>query len=81
MSAIAKRVLESLNINELFIEGGATTYAVLTAMDWTTFTPISELAPGVIRMKHHNSNQYITIKPGSYHWPEGLFNEPKELTI
>ena len=81
MSAITKRVLESLNVSELFIEGGATTYAVLTAMDWTTFTPISELAPGVIRMKHHNSSQHITIKPGSYHWPEGLFNEPKESTI
>ena len=81
MSMITKGVLAALNVNELFIEGGATTYAVLTAMDWTTFIPISELAPGVIRMKHHNSSQHITIKPGSYHWPKGLFTESKESTI
>jgi len=81
MSMITKRVLAALNIKELFIEGGATTYAVLTAMDWKTFTPISELAPGVIRMKHQNNSQHIIIKPGSYHWPEGLFNESKESTI
>lgn len=73
MSFIVEKVLKLANINELFIEGGATAYALLHQLNWNNFKPIAELAPGVVRMQLvSNNKKYITIKPGSYKWPEDL---------
>ncbi|WNH12409.1 four-carbon acid sugar kinase family protein [Thalassobellus suaedae] len=75
MSLVAKRFVETSNTNELFIEGGATAYDLFNELHWKSFTPIEELASGVVRMQYDkNPNQYITIKPGSYKWPDGLIN-------
>ncbi|WP_308991053.1 four-carbon acid sugar kinase family protein [Mariniflexile litorale] len=75
MSLVAKRFLEVSSVNELFIEGGATAYDVLEKLNWQSFTPIEELALGVVRMQYDkNPDRFITIKPGSYQWPEGLLN-------
>lgn len=73
MSLVVHELLTKSNINELYIEGGATAYAILEQMNWKKFTPIAELAPGVVRMQlTNNKTKHITIKPGSYKWPEGL---------
>ena len=75
MSFIARKLIETTNVNEIFIEGGATAYDVLKELQWKSFTPIAEVAPGVVRMQlDHNPKKHITIKPGSYEWPEGLLN-------
>lgn len=75
MSLIVERLMETSVINELFIEGGATAYDVLKKLDWKSFTPIDELALGVVRMQYNNDPlKYITLKPGSYQWPEDLLN-------
>ena len=75
MSLIVKRLLAITNINELFIEGGATTYHILKTLNWKSFTPVEELDSGVVRMQCNlNPKKYITIKPGSYAWPNGLLN-------
>jgi len=75
MSAIVKELVENLEINDLFIEGGATAYDILKKLKWDSFTPIAELASGVVRMQYDmDPKKYITIKPGSYQWPEGLLN-------
>ncbi|MFI1773603.1 four-carbon acid sugar kinase family protein [Thalassobellus citreus] len=75
MSLIAKRFVKASNTNNLFIEGGATAYDLLNELHWKSFTPIEELASGVVRMQYDNNpNKYITIKPGSYEWPNGLLN-------
>jgi uncharacterized protein YgbK (DUF1537 family) len=71
LSAVASRLLESCEVKELLIEGGATTYSLLSALQWNSLTPLAELAPGVLRMKVNNSaGTFLTIKPGSYSWPE-----------
>jgi uncharacterized protein YgbK (DUF1537 family) len=73
VSHILQELLKLTKINELYIEGGATAYDVLQKLQWLNFTPIAELAPGVIRMQLVNDKtKFITIKPGSYSWPEGL---------
>jgi uncharacterized protein YgbK (DUF1537 family) len=73
MSNVVKQLLENTSINELFIEGGATTYDLLQKLNWKSFTPTAELTPGVVRMQYALDNtKYITLKPGSYKWPEGL---------
>ena len=75
LSALVKGFLERSNCNELFIEGGATAYDVLKKLEWHAFTPVCELASGVVRMQYNgNPKKHITIKPGSYQWPNGLLN-------
>lgn len=73
MSSLVKQLLVNTSINEIFIEGGATAYDLLQKLNWKSFSPIAELAPGVVRMQYDlDPNKYITLKPGSYKWPEGL---------
>jgi D-threonate/D-erythronate kinase len=68
-------LIAQCEIDELLVEGGATTYSILKYLDWNILTPISELAPGVVRMKVSKSDRlYLTIKPGSYSWPPELIN-------
>ena len=75
MSIIAKKLIETSNINEVFIEGGATAYDLLEELHWKSFTPIAELSSGVVRMQYDNDpKKHITLKPGSYEWSEGLLN-------
>lgn len=75
LSLIAKSLIETSDINEIFIEGGATAYDLLDELQWKSFTPIAELALGVVRMQYNlNPKKHITIKPGSYQWPNGLLN-------
>lgn len=75
MSFVVKHLFEYCEIDEIFIEGGATAYDLLDKLNWHSFTPIAELASGVVRMHYdHDPKKHITIKPGSYEWPDGLLN-------
>jgi len=68
-------IMKNVEINELFIEGGATVYAIAKKLKLDQFLPSEELAPGVLRMKIENKpNFYLTIKPGSYLWPKIIWN-------
>lgn len=69
---LVKRVLEKCVVKELCIEGGATAYEVLKALEIDTFTPIHEWSDGVIRSKVDNIDLYLTLKPGSYPWHKAL---------
>ncbi|NDV64256.1 four-carbon acid sugar kinase family protein [Bacteroides sp. 224] len=55
--------------DELIIEGGATAYAILTAMQCCQFTVKEEISPGVIRLISSDIPKLpIIMKPGSYEW-------------
>ena len=74
LSILIKFLLDNCSINEVFIEGGATTYDILKHLNSNTLTPICEFSPGIVRLKVNNSeNLHITIKPGSYMWTKLLF--------
>ncbi len=74
MSNIVNSILHNTEINELFIEGGATAYDILQVAEFKSFKPVTELAPGVVRMQSGETNNlFLTIKPGSYSWPVQLF--------
>lgn len=78
MSEVVSNILSKVNVNELVIEGGATTSAILNKLNFTQFIPTFEYAPGVVRMKiRSKDNIYITIKPGSYQFPEQIWNFKK----
>lgn len=69
-------VLSKTVVNELFIEGGATTSSIVGKINYKKFLLLSELAPGVIRMRvEEDPGVNITIKPGSYAWPDIIWNQ------
>lgn len=77
MAATVRMVKEQIAINELLIEGGATTFSIIESLGYTKFYPIQELAPGVIRMKvEEDPHLALTLKPGSYHWPASVWDFP-----
>lgn len=70
------KLLISCNINDIMLEGGATAYSLLELLNWDTLIPVQELSPGVVRMQVANRpSLFITLKPGSYPWPERLIHE------
>ncbi len=71
---LIKEVVQRVQLNELLIEGGSTTSAILSHLGVRKLWPVQELDTGVIRMKMEgNSTLYVTTKPGSYVWPEDLW--------
>lgn len=62
--------------DHLIIEGGATAWSVLQALNWTHFTVVRQYAPGVVQLLS-DSGTFVTLKPGSYPWGE-LFQVKSE---
>ncbi len=64
-------VEDNFELNDLFIEGGATTSMVLKYLRINKLYPCNEAEFGVIQMKAEGYPKLcITTKPGSYLWPE-----------
>ncbi len=75
LAQITNEVLDRVGSIELFIEGGSTASAVVRKLEWDRLIPLQELAPGIVRMEVYNQKeQYVTVKPGSYSWPQLLFS-------
>ncbi|MFA9390204.1 MAG: four-carbon acid sugar kinase family protein [Prolixibacteraceae bacterium] len=71
---LISNVIKKVNINDLLIEGGATTSAILKQMNITKLYPFREFDHGVIQMKVDAYPELcITTKPGSYTWPGELW--------
>lgn len=50
----------------IVIEGGATAFAVIGRLGWTSFSVKRELSPGVVCLSYGDTD--IILKPGSYDW-------------
>jgi D-threonate/D-erythronate kinase len=73
---LVSKVQDKFDLNDLFIEGGATTSVVLKYLKVTKLFPFNEADFGVIQMKADGyPNLCITTKPGSYMWPDHLVFE------
>jgi uncharacterized protein YgbK (DUF1537 family) len=71
LADVVKGVLERRTVSDIFAEGGATAAAVIRRLGWTRLAVVRELAPGVATMEAGGSTGgRITLKPGSYAWPE-----------
>lgn len=78
-AALVRQVLGRTQIGELFIEGGATARAVLDGMGWEALTVLGEYGPGVVRLSVRvPGGQVVTLKPGSYPWPEGILDRKED---
>lgn len=70
--AVAAVLLKTLP-GELIVEGGSTAFAILEKQGWQSLLPEQELGPGTIRMRVPEApGLFLTVKPGSYRWPESL---------
>lgn len=79
---VVSMVGEHFELNDLFIEGGATTSVVLKCLHINKLHPFNEVDFGVIQMKAEGyPNLCVTTKPGSYLWPEHLVFENNTPTI
>ncbi|WP_207514162.1 four-carbon acid sugar kinase family protein [Longitalea luteola] len=74
MAGLVREVLQHTKVQELIVEGGATAWALINQAGFTRFFPVEEMAPGVVRMQTNEPGLFITVKPGSYQWPEGLWD-------
>lgn len=73
VAEVVTRVLDAVRVDELLLEGGATASAIAQRMGWRQFTVCGELSPGVVQMRvAAGGTPLLTLKPGSYPWPEGL---------
>jgi len=71
MAKVIVQLLEQVKVGELVIEGGSTAYAILKEAGLSRFVPEQELAQGVVRMRAPGG-MLVTVKPGSYGWPDSL---------
>ena len=73
IAEVVERVLQRCEgVAALRIEGGATFSAIAHRLGFKTFFPIREYATGVVGMKVGGPGGLsVTVKPGSYPWPEG----------
>jgi len=71
---LVQQLHESGLLEHLIVEGGATAAAISDANGWTSFDVAGEWSPGVIALHPTQAPQLLlTIKPGSYAWPENLW--------
>ncbi|WP_185731410.1 four-carbon acid sugar kinase family protein [Larkinella rosea] len=74
MGQAVKAVFGKILVHELVIEGGSTASAVLQEIGITRLIPTEELATGVVRsIAIGKVDLHVTVKPGSYRWPTGLW--------
>ena len=75
LAEVARQVVNSGMISDLLIAGGATSPAVLGALNIDSLYPTDSLALGVTRMRvDEYPHLHVTTKPGSYRWPDSIWN-------
>jgi uncharacterized protein YgbK (DUF1537 family) len=68
---LVERLLKTGYVSRVHAEGGATAAAIVRRMGWTRLRVREVLAPGVVALVPVGSpGLELTIKPGSYRWPE-----------
>lgn len=73
LAELVKKVMSIIELDDLFIEGGATTSGILGELGIEQLYPIRELDFGIIQMRVEKyPNLCITTKPGSYSWPNNI---------
>lgn len=81
MGFLVSKLLDKHNIDNLLIEGGATTSAILNQLRIKKLYPFKELDLGIIQMKVDGyPDLCITTKPGSYAWPQEIWEKETKVS-
>ena len=79
-SELARRGVATGAFRHLMIEGGATAAATLAALGWDELAVAGEWAQGVVTLRPAAApGILVTMKPGSYDWPESLWSQTAGL--
>lgn len=77
LAQVAEVVLGRRDITRVYVEGGATAAELVERMGWHRLAVVEELAPGVVTLKPQSAPALmLTMKPGSYGWPEEIYIGP-----
>ena len=75
LAKLVHKVLQTYVLNSLIVEGGATASAIVRACQWNALTALEQIAQGVVSLKPAgDSFPTITVKPGSYPWPDFIWS-------
>ena len=67
-------VLKRRPVGRVFVEGGRTASGLVRRMGWAPLAGRRQLAPGVVALTPAGqSRRTVTLKPGSYPWPEEVW--------
>jgi uncharacterized protein YgbK (DUF1537 family) len=70
-ATLVQRLESADAFSHLVIEGGATAAAIVQALQWNELIVTAEWSPGVVTLRPALApNRRVTLKPGSYPWPE-----------
>jgi uncharacterized protein YgbK (DUF1537 family) len=70
-----QQVIELCPVDEIIVEGGSTASTIVRSLGWLRWEPVTELIPGVVRLRYCGGpSRYLTVKPGSYGWPQGMLD-------
>ncbi len=82
LGELISSLMKQIEIDELFVEGGATSYAILKKLEDDHLVPVQNLARGVTRMQlSRYKSLKMTVKPGSYLWPEAVWPQVKKMIL
>jgi uncharacterized protein YgbK (DUF1537 family) len=75
LAALARLVLQQVEVEQLYVEGGATAVGLVRRMGWNRLMVIRDLAPGSATLGVENRpGLQLTVKPGTYRWPKELWH-------
>jgi len=78
LTRIASAVMRKTGVSHAYVEGGATAVQLLTQLGWDRLTVVCEQAPGVVTLGQWGRRGFqLTLKPGSYVWPEAVQDKVK----
>jgi len=73
LTDLAEAVLSQARGIHILAEGGATAVSLIRRMGWTRLTLVREMALGVVTLRvAAGPHGFLTLKPGSYRWPEAV---------
>ena len=68
----AKIIADNLSTGQLFIEGGKTASMFFRVMGWDNLFIHQAVNDGIVSLSKPGTNIIVTIKPGSYKWPDNI---------
>ncbi len=73
LARAAKMLAENVSPDtHLYMEGGETASEFFRIMGWDQLVIRKVLDTGVVTLQHEHADLKVTVKPGSYSWPENL---------
>jgi D-threonate/D-erythronate kinase len=70
LAETVKEVLCRVAVDHLWVEGGETGSSIVRHLGWKRLRVLGQIAPGVVELQPRPYGPLLTVKPGSYPWPQ-----------